>query len=212
MTLFLLRIFLHCTKIVRPDYLYTVRFLTVKNAAFIDFQGTLGGSGADDIRSLVLFPFSTEAIKKLNDHGVLAIGITNQSNISKGELTWDEYNVKLKSLTDELYLGNAHFDAVYCCPHTRSDHCGCKKPLTGMVDTACKNFEIDLKNSFVIGDMGMSDMMLARNIGAKGILVLTGVGKGSLGEYRHTWQDTEPYFVADNLLAAADYIIKNNAL
>lgn len=184
----------------------------MKIAAFIDFQGTLGGGGTDDIRSLVLFPFSTEAIKKLNDHGVLTIGITNKSNISKGKLTWDEYNAKFKSLTDELYLGNAHFDAVYCCPHTRSDHFGCKKPLTGMVDTACKNFEIDLKNSFVIGDMGMSDMVLARNIGAKGILVLTGVGKGSLDEYRHTWQDTEPYFVADNLLAAADYIIKNNAL
>lgn len=61
-------------------------------------------------------------------------------------------------------------------------------------------------------NMGMSDMVLARNIGAKGILVLTGVGKGSLDEYRHTWQDTEPYFVADNLLAAAGYIIKNNAL
>ena len=181
----------------------------MKIAAFIDFQGTLGGGGTDDIRSLVLFPFSAEAIRELNVHGVLVIGITNQSHISKGELTWDEYNEKLKSLKGELYLGNAHFDAGYCCPHMDSDHCGCKKPLTGMVDAACKDFTIDLKNSYVIGDMGMSDMVLARNIGAKGILVLTGVGKGSLGEYRHTWQDTEPYFVADNLLAAADYITKN---
>ena len=184
----------------------------MKIAAFIDFQGTLGEGGTDDIRSLVLFPFSAEAIRELNVHGVLVIGITNQSHISKGELTWDEYNEKLKSLKGELYLGNAHFDAGYCCPHMDSDHCGCKKPLTGMVDAACKDFTIDLKNSYVIGDMGMSDMVLARNIGAKGILVLTGVGKGSLGEYRHTWQDTEPYFLAENLLAASEYIIKNNSL
>lgn len=180
-------------------------------AAFIDFQGTLGGGGIDDIKSLDFFPFSIEAIKRLNDNGVLVIGITNQSHISKGELTWDEYNEKLNSLKEELSRNKAHFDAVYCCPHTESDHCGCKKPLTGMVDTACKEFEIDLKNSYVIGDMGMSDMVLARNIGAKGILVLTGVGKGSLSEYRHTWEGVEPYFIADNLLGAIDQIIKDIA-
>lgn len=78
-----------------------------------------------------------------------------------------------------------------------------------MVDTACKDFEIDLKNSYVVGDMGMSDMVLARNIGAKGILVLTGVGKGGLNEYRYTWQEIEPSFIADNLLDAAKYIVKD---
>lgn len=183
----------------------------MKIAAFIDFQGTLGGGGTDDIKSLDLFPFSADAIKRLNDNGVLVIGITNQSHISKGELTWDEYNEKLDALKGELGRHNAHFDAVYCCPHTGSDHCGCKKPLTGMVDTACKEFEIDLKRSYVIGDMGMTDMVLARNIGAKGILVLTGVGKGSLGAYRHTWEGVEPHFIADNLLGAVDRILNDNA-
>lgn len=78
-----------------------------------------------------------------------------------------------------------------------------------MIATACEEFEIDLKNAYIIGDMGMSDMVLAETIGAKGILVLTGVGKGSLGEYRHTWQDVEPYLIADNLLDAVDQIIKD---
>lgn len=176
-------------------------------AAFIDFQGTLGGGGVDDIRSLTLFPFSANAIKKLNDYSVLAIGITNQSHIAAGEITWDEYNKKLQLLKDELSRSNAHFDAVYCCPHAASDHCHCRKPQTGMVEAACKDFEIDIPNSYVIGDMGMSDMLLAKNIGAKGILVLTGVGKGSLGEYRSTWQNTEPYFIADDIFAAADKIV-----
>lgn len=182
----------------------------MKIAAFIDFQGTLGGGGLDDIRSLDLFPFSAEAIKKLNGHDVLAIGITNQSHLSKGELTWREYTEKLHALQDELALHDgAHLDAVYCCPHMDSDHCGCRKPLTGMVDAACADFEIDLAKSYVIGDMGMSDMVLARNIGAKGILVLTGVGKGSLHEYRHTWQDVAPYCVADTLLDAVTQILRD---
>lgn len=58
----------------------------MKIAAFIDFQGTLGGGGIDDIRSLVLFPFSAEAIKELNDHGVLTIGITKNSIFQKVSL------------------------------------------------------------------------------------------------------------------------------
>lgn len=181
----------------------------MKIAAFIDFQGTLGGGGLDDIRSLAFYPFSIEAIKRLNDNGVLVIGITNQSHIAKGKLTWDDYTEKLSSLEKELSRNQAHFDAVYCCPHQSSDACSCMKPLPGMVEMACKKFEIDLKNSYVIGDMGMADMVLAHNVGAKGILVLTGVGKGSLGEYRHTWEGVEPYFIADSLLGAVNKIIKD---
>ena len=49
-----------------------------KIAAFIDFQGTLGGNGIDDIRTLDFYPFSVEAIKLLNDNDILVIGITNQ--------------------------------------------------------------------------------------------------------------------------------------
>ena len=163
-------------------------------AAFIDFQGTIGGSGVDDIRTLDIYPFTAEAIKKLNDSGILAIGITNQSHIAKGELTMAEYENRLQQLNEELLQNNAHFDAVYCCPHRRSDSCSCKKPKTGLIDAARANFDIDICNSYVIGDMGMNDMVLARNIGSKAILVLTGAGKGSMNEFRHTWQGVVPDF------------------
>ena len=85
-------------------------------AVFLDFQGTLGGDGIDDIMSLDFYPFAIEAIKKLNDNGILAIGITNQSHIAKGKLTWKEYEKKLQQLKNELSDNNAYFDAVYCCP------------------------------------------------------------------------------------------------
>ncbi len=179
-------------------------------AVFIDFQGTLGGGGVDDIRSLDFYPFSIEAIKLLNDNHLLAIGITNQSRISKGELSMDEYLQKLKHLKKELAIHNAHFDEVYCCPHTDKDNCACKKPLAGMIDMAKKDFKINIQNSYVIGDMGMSDMVLAKNIGAKGILVLTGVGKGSLNEFRHTWSGIEASYIAENILEAVKWIISDH--
>ncbi len=139
----------------------------------------------------------------------MVIGITNQSQISKGNLTIDEYYAKLADLKKELKTQNAHFDEVYCCPHRRKDNCSCKKPNTGMIDMACNDYLIDLSKSYVIGDMGKNDMVLAKNIGAKGILVLTGVGKNSLEELRSTWADVEPTYIADNVLEAAKMIISD---
>lgn len=69
------------------------------------------------------------------------------------------------------------------------------------------DFDIETSESFVIGDMGKNDMVLARSIGAKGILVLTGVGKDSMNVSRHTWRDVKPDYVAENILEAVDYVI-----
>jgi histidinol-phosphate phosphatase family protein len=188
------------------NYVMEVEGSMSKIAAFIDFQGTLGGSGLDNANTLEFYPFSIEAIKKLNDSGVLVIGTTNQSGIEKGEFTWEEYLEAEDRLKAELAAHGAFFDAVYCCPH-RYVECSCKKPKRGMVDMALKEFDIDLRNSFVVGDMGMSDMVLAKNIGSKAVLVLTGVGVGSLNEFRDTWKDVEPDHIAENVAGAADYII-----
>jgi D-glycero-D-manno-heptose 1,7-bisphosphate phosphatase len=180
-------------------------------AAFLDFQGTLGGEGLDDISSFEFFSFSIEAIKLLNDHGILAIGITNQSHISKGLLTMSDFIAKIDQLKAELKGYGAHLDAVYCCPHTDSDQCQCKKPLTGLIDEAKRDFDIDIENSYVIGDMGMSDMLLARNIHSKSVLVLTGVGRGSLGEYRQTWSGYTPDYIAEHVLDAVNWIIERSS-
>ena len=181
----------------------------MKSTVFMDFQGTLGGKGIDNILSFEFYPFSIEAIKLLNDHNILVIGITNQSHISKGLITMDDYYKKLNELKNEMAVKDAYFDEVYCCPHSHADGCQCKKPLTGMVDAAMMDYEIDIKHSYVIGDMGMTDMILAKNVGAKGILVLTGVGQGSINEYRHTWQDTEAVYIAVNVLDAVKWLIED---
>lgn len=180
-----------------------------KAAVYLDFQGTLGGSGIDDIRTLELYPFSIEAIHMLNDAGVLAIGTTNQSHIARGELTLEQYNEKLRLLEEELAAQGAHLDAVYMCPHDRGDRCACKKPAAGMIDAARCDFDIDPRCQYVVGDMGMSDIAMARNTGAKGVLVLTGVGQGSLGAYRHTWADLEADHIAENVREAVRWILQD---
>ena len=178
----------------------------LKKTVFLDMQGTLGGTGVDDISTFEFYPFSIDAIKKLNENGITAIVITNQSNISRGYLSQKDFDDKLLILQRKIAEQGAHFDGVYCCPHTKEDNCTCKKPLKGMVEKAVKEHNIDLKNSFVIGDMG-GDIILAQNIGAKGVLVLTGAGKGSISNFRYTWEDYEADYIAENVDKAVDWIL-----
>lgn len=177
-------------------------------AVFLDLQGTLGGEGTGDITDFEFYIQSIEAIKLLNKNEILAIVVTNQSHIAKGIITMSDFNNKMDVLKTELRNKNAHFDAVYCCPHGREDNCECKKPKTGMLIQAQRDFNIKLTECYVIGDMGASDMIMANATGAKGILVRTGVGEGSLTDFRYTWAEVEPEYIADNVLDAVKWILK----
>lgn len=179
----------------------------MNKAVFLDVQGTLGGGGLDDISTFSFFPCAIEAIKMLNANDILAIAITNQSHIAKGLLTMVDFNKKITNMQAELERNNARLDAVYCCPHGDQDNCACRKPLTGMVEQAKADFNIDLRASFVVGDMGSSDMVLAKTAGAKGVLVLTGIGQGSLTTFRHTWSGYEADHVAQDVLDAVKWIV-----
>ena len=189
-----------------------VKVNNLSKAVFLDLQGTLGGDGLGDIMDFQFFPCSIEAIRLLNKHNILAIVVTNQSHISKGYLTISDFNNRVEDLKKELSKEEVHFDAVYCCPHGGEDICECRKPLAGMLLQAKEEFKINFEDSYVIGDMGMSDMIMAKTVGAKGILVRTGVGEGSLTAFRHTWANVEPDYVAENVLEAVKWIIEKEII
>lgn len=189
-----------------------IKMNDLSKAVFLDLQGTLGGDGLADIMDFRFFPCSIEAIRLLNKHNILAIVVTNQSHISRGYLTISDFNDRVEDLKRELSKEEAHLDAIYCCPHGGEDICACKKPLSGMLVQAKKELNISLEDSYVIGDMGMSDIVMAKAVGAKGILVLTGVGEGSLTTFKHTWADIDADFVAENVLEAVKWIIQKENL
>jgi len=178
-----------------------------QKAAFLDLQGTLGGKGLGDILDFSFYPFSPSAIKLFNEANLLVIVLTNQSHIAKGYFTYDHFNKRVEELKEELAEQGAKLDAVYCCPHASDSNCSCRKPSPGLVIQAQRDFDVDLSQSYLVGDAGAWDMVLARSAGCKAILVRTGLGEGSLGEYRHMWKDIEPDFVADNVLGAAKWIV-----
>lgn len=178
-------------------------------AVFMDLQGTLGGEGTDDIRSFRFYPFTLKALNLIKENDMYAVIITNQSRISRGEFTLEEYHLYETKILNFLKAEGVSIDGIFCCPHTREDNCDCKKPKVGLINQAQESLDIDIKNSYVIGDMGCSDMILADNIGCKSILVRTGVGEGSLKEFRHTWADIEPTYIASNILDAVNWILDN---
>jgi len=122
-----------------------------------------------------------ETIKKLNDSGYLVIVITNQPVIARGEVTVEELNTIHNKM--ETLLGNegAYVDAIYYCPHHPHKgyegeikelkiDCDCRKPKPGLILQAAKDFNIDLDNSWMVGDSD-NDIIAGKNAGCKTALI-----------------------------------------
>ena len=186
-----------------------------QRAIFLDRDGTINVSKgfiskADDLE---LIPDTIDAIKAINKSGALAIVITNQPVIARGECSFEElHNIhnKLKTLLGEK---GAFVDDIFYCPHHPDKgfegevpelkfDCECRKPKTGMIDEAVKKYNIDLSKSYMVGDSTM-DLETARNAGIKSVLVNTGFA-GNDGKY-----DRSCDIEADNLFDAVEKIIKD---
>jgi len=142
-------------------------------AVFLDRDGVINKKRIDHVKSVDEFKiFSNvgDAIKLLRDKGYLVIIITNQSVIGRNiisEKKLDEIHIELKNY---LKQSNTYVDSIYYCPHIPEQNCDCRKPKPGLIFEACQDFDIDLKNSYFIGD-SISDLDAARNAGCKGILL-----------------------------------------
>jgi len=152
---------------------------------FLDRDGTINEevNFLSSPVKLRLIPGSADAIREANDLGLKVFITTNQSGIARGILTEDRLKQVHDRLLGLLHEKEARIDAIYYCPHHPDfgdaryrKQCSCRKPKTGMLERAAKEFDVDLSKSFVIGDR-MIDVQTGNNAGASSILVLTGYGK-----------------------------------
>lgn len=185
--------------------------MTKKIAVFLDRDGTIN----DDIGylsnpdQLNIFSEVPSAIKLINDSGLLAIVITNQSGIARGY--FDEacvYSIHAR-INEILAETNARIDRFYFCPHHPTEGnpeyvkiCSCRKPNPGMLLKAAEELDIDLHRSYMVGDMP-KDIEAARNVGAKGILVRTGNRESNLQTAAGA------AYIADHVLAAVKWILQD---
>ncbi len=145
-----------------------------RRAAFLDRDGTLitDVHFLADPAGLVMMPNADLAVQALNDAGVLAIVVTNQSGIARGLLTEAQYRATAQRLIDVFATKGARIDAMYHCPHLPeiSGPCECRKPGTLLFRRAAAEHSIDLTRSAYIGDR-LRDVQPANVLGGRGFLV-----------------------------------------
>lgn len=134
---------------------------------------------------------SLKALQKLTNSDYKLIIVTNQSGMGYGFYTEEDYEKVNRKMLKIFRDYNIKISAIYHCPHRYEDKCNCRKPNTGLLDQAKKDFNLDFLQSWLIGDK-TSDIKAGKNIGCKTILVKTGAA-GEDGRF----------------LVKADYVVKD---
>lgn len=180
-----------------------------KIAVFLDRDGTINEEMGylNHPDRFILLPGAQEAIRKLNENNILVIVATNQSGVARGFFPLEMIGIINKKMEELLLEKDAYLDKIYFCPHGPEHNCSCRKPKTGMLEQAAKDFNLNLKDCYIVGDR-IKDIEWAHSVQAKGILVLTGYGKGEYEYMRHTWKE-EPEYIAPGLLEAVEWILKD---
>lgn len=178
-------------------------------AVFLDRDGTLNVH-AGYIREpaqLDVYAFAGAAVRRLNEAGWLAIVVTNQGILARGQCSGDTMAAIHAKLATALAADGARLDAIRVCPHHPSiplagaegGRCACRKPRAGLLLDASEEFGIDLAASWMVGD-STSDLAAGLAAGTRTILVRTGLA-GTDGLCQ-----VQPDHVVDDVLAAVRLI------
>ncbi|MBQ6483340.1 MAG: HAD-IIIA family hydrolase [Anaerolineaceae bacterium] len=154
-----------------------------QKAIFLDRDGTINRyvGFLRDINDFELLPDTAEAIRQINTSGYLAIVITNQPVIARGEVSPEQLEEIHNKMETLLGQEGAYLDAIYYCPHHPDKgfpgeipelkiNCDCRKPKPGMLIKAAEDFNIDLTASWMIGD-GKNDVRVGENAGCQTALI-----------------------------------------
>lgn len=181
-------------------------------AVFLDRDGTVNEeiNYLNKVEQLKLIDGAAEGIRVLREAGYKVVIVTNQAAIARGYLAEQDLPLIHAALEKMLAEQGAAVDAIYYCPHHPTAgvgaykiECECRKPKPGMLLRAAADLDLDLANSFVIGDK-LSDLGAGEAVGCRTILVRSGYGRKveeGLAE------NSRPDFIADDLAGAAKWIL-----
>ena len=163
--------FINSTSTFRRNAIVFV--LKMKKAIFLDRDGVINLEKKDYVKSIKEFQIIDKvpkAIVELKKKGFLVIVITNQSAINRKLLTIEVLNEIHNHLQKILKNNNTSIDYFYFCPHRPDEKCKCRKPNPGMILKAAQEHDIDMNQSFMIGD-SLTDIQAAEKAGCEGILL-----------------------------------------
>ena len=187
----------------------------MNKAIFLDRDGTINEEMGyiNHLSRFKVFDFVYEAIRILNNEGYKIIVITNQSGLARGYFDKSLLERIHSNLLTDAQKNKARIDKIYYCPHHKngiiaeySKECDCRKPKPGLLLKARDEFNIDMSQSYIIGDR-YKDMQFGLKNGLKTIMVMTGYGLGEYTYQKNNWSQM-PDFICQDLLEAAEIISK----
>lgn len=142
----------------------------MNKAIFLDRDGVINRKVPEkdfvkNVDELIYLPKVKQIIGMVKKKGYLVIIVSNQSGINRGIIKKENIEKINEKLRKELKI-----DAIYYCPHLPDENCACRKPKTGLIEKAAKDFDIDVKNSLLIGDNDF-DIAAGNAAGCKTIMV-----------------------------------------
>lgn len=182
-------------------------------AVFLDRDGTIIEEAGypDRLDRIVFFPFSVDAVRALNSGGFAVVVVTNQAGIARGIVPEPFVGQAHRYIAERMQAGGARIDAFYYCRHHPDavdaelrGPCDCRKPQPGLLRRAAADLGLDLAGSFIVGDR-WQDLRAGQAVGARGLLVRTGVGRE---EERRTDARLPGALIVDDLAAAAAWILQ----
>ena len=172
---------------------------------FLDRDGVINRNRDDYVKTVdefIFLPGALEGLAKLNKAGITAVVVSNQAGIGRGLIEPIELERINKKMLQEIAEHGGRISALYCCTHRKDEGCVCRKPEIGLFCKASTELDIELTDSYLIGD-SRSDIEAGHKAGCKTVLVLT--GKTSADEVR-TWEH-QPDHIAPDLPTAVDWIL-----
>lgn len=174
-----------------------------KKIVFLDRDGTLieEVDFLSTVEETKLYPVTIEALKLLRDAGFLFAVTTNQSGIARGYFDENAVDAIHQRIQELLSPAALEISSFHFCPHFPDAGCVCRKPGVGMIEQVSKNMDVDIENSWVIGDK-ILDIGMGFNAGTKTALVLTGYGEKHKPDLVR-----QPDLIATDILDAAKQIV-----
>jgi len=186
----------------------------MRRAVFLDRDGTLNEEMGyvNHVSRLRMLPGAAEAVRLLNSAGWAAVVVSNQSGVGRGYFPERVLTEVEEAMVNDLAAGGARLDALYYCLHhpeaklaAYRRRCECRKPQPGLIRRAAQELDLDLARSWLIGDR-LLDIETAHGAGVRGVLVLTGYGRG---EHEHLLpaSTVQPDHVAEDVLEAVRWLL-----
>jgi len=176
-------------------------------AVFLDRDGVINKYPGDrlyvtSLKKFSFLPHAKKAIALLSEAGFEIFVASNQAGVGKGTYTQKTLESITAKMLGDIEQAGGKITKVYYCTHRKEAGCNCRKPKPGLLKKAGREFKVDLKKAYFVGDT-IRDVLTAHAAGAKSILIFSGKEKMS---NQKNWQ-AKPDFVFKDLFAAAKFLI-----